>query len=89
MVYCLIKFGAKWCGPCRKIAADYYALISQSVYADIKFNEVDVDDSPDVSEEYSVTSLPTFILLKDSVEIGRVAGANLPGVRELLDSACE
>lgn len=86
MDYHIIKFSAEWSEPCRRIAADYRTLISQSVYANIIFSEIDVGEEEDAIVKYSIEAMPTFVLLKDDVEIGRVIGANLPGVRTMLDS---
>ncbi len=40
----IIKFGADWCGPCKKIAPAYYEFI-RSNPANIVFADIDVDDN--------------------------------------------
>lgn len=83
----VIKFSAKWCGPCRKMATDYNALISQAIYSQIEFSNVDIDESPDDATDYNITSLPTVVVTADGKEIGRHIGANITSIRALLDSA--
>jgi thioredoxin 1 len=43
----IIKFGAEWCGPCKKIAPTYKKFISKSAN-NIICADIDVDDSIDL-----------------------------------------
>ena len=78
----LLKFSAKWCGPCKAVHPRFLEMIQQS---SIPCYHVDIEDDPhDLSKAFSVTKLPTFLLLQDGDEVGRVEGANLERVAELL-----
>nr|WP_276531344.1 thioredoxin family protein [Fictibacillus nanhaiensis] len=41
----------------------------------IDFYSVDVDESPNLSKQFGVMSIPTMILFKDGNEVDRVTGA--------------
>jgi thioredoxin 1 len=74
----VIDFFAPWCGPCKRIAPVYVELAEK--YSQITFLKVDVDESEDIGSKYSIESLPTFVFLKDGVEVKRIEGADLRGL---------
>ena len=41
----------------------------------IKIGKINVDDNSEISEKFGISSIPTFILLKDGKEIERMNGA--------------
>ena len=45
-------------------------------YTDARFYKVDVDEIPEVAQEWSVRAMPTFLLFKDGEKAGEVVGAN-------------
>lgn len=70
----VIDFTAKWCGPCRQMAPVLEALARE--YAGrAQFAAVDCDDEPQIAQRYNVRSMPTFVLLRDGREVGRIVGA--------------
>jgi thioredoxin 1 len=70
----LIDFFATWCGPCKRIASVYEELANK--YNKVTFLKVDVDESEEVASKYSIESLPTFVFLKNGVEVKRIEGAD-------------
>lgn len=69
----IVDFFATWCGPC-KLAEPVLEELSE-VYKDkVLIMKLDVDASPVNSQEYGVMSIPTTILFKGGVEMGRVVG---------------
>jgi thioredoxin 1 len=58
-----IKFGAKWCGPCKKISPFYENLSLK--YKQSIFLSIDVDKVSDVSNNYMVSSLPMFSVIQN------------------------
>lgn len=83
--YVFIDFSAEWCGPCKKIAPEIEELAEE--YEDtIKFVKIDCDNFKPLAGGYGVKSLPTFILLHDGEEVGRVKGANIEKVKAMLKS---
>tara|TARA_R110000796_G_C14204002_1_gene392257 strand:+ start:80 stop:343 length:264 start_codon:yes stop_codon:yes gene_type:complete len=68
----IIKFSAKWCGPCKAYKIIFDDVIS--VYPDITVMEVDVDELPDITKKYGITSIPTTVINKNNVELDRLKG---------------
>lgn len=82
----IIKFGAKWCGPCNQIAPQFDQLARNSA-GDVYMLSVDIDEVPDAATTFSVTNLPTFTLVVDMVTKATIIGANLPKLRQLVYKA--
>jgi thioredoxin 1 len=80
----VIKFSASWCGPCRVCAPAYHRLEKEIAPGHVDFHEVDVDEDDRTSSAYKVSSLPTFVLLLDGLEVQRIVGANVDQVRKEL-----
>ncbi|EKM61381.1 uncharacterized protein PHACADRAFT_83237 [Phanerochaete carnosa HHB-10118-sp] len=70
----VIDFHATWCGPCHMIAPTFEALSKQ--YQNVNFLKCDVDAASDVSGQYKVAAMPTFVFLKGSTKVDEVQGAN-------------
>ena len=83
----LVDFWAEWCGPCR-IAAPVIEELSGEYAGKVNVGKVDVDAEPELAGKYGVMSIPTVILYKDGLEIGRQEGfAGKPGYLQLLQKA--
>ena len=80
----VIDFYTTWCGPCKAIEP-YFQQLSET-YKNYTFVKVDADEAEDVCDKYQVNSMPTFILLKNDIEIGRVSGASRTSLETLLKS---
>ena len=70
----LVDCWAPWCGPCRAIAPvmDQLAAESQGSYRITKLN---VDENPQTSARYQISSIPTMLIFKDGKLIDRLVGA--------------
>ena len=79
----LLDFRAKWCIPCRKIAATLEKIAKER--PDIKICTVDIDEQPELASAFNVMSIPTLIVYKDGKSINRVVGGrDKEGILELL-----
>jgi thiol-disulfide isomerase/thioredoxin len=60
----IIKFGADWCGPCKKIAPTYKKFINVST-ENILFADIDVDENLDLymalKKHKMVQGIPVFL----------------------------
>jgi len=71
----VVVFGAKWCGPCKRMLPFVDGLAER--YKDrVRFIKVDVDEIPKVADKYDVSSLPTYLFLRDGREVYRVSSAD-------------
>ena len=70
----IIYFTAKWCGPCRSISP-YYSELSGE-FTNCVFLKCDVDDCSDVSDACNISSMPTFIFIKNMTKIETFSGVD-------------
>jgi thioredoxin 1 len=73
--YVVVDFTATWCGPCKAIAPKFEEFSNK--YKKWTFCKVDVDSASDISDEYSVSAMPTFVFIKDGKVIAKFSGANV------------
>ncbi|XP_017105762.1 thioredoxin-2 [Drosophila bipectinata] len=79
----VLDFFATWCGPCKMISPKLGELSTQ--YADnIVVIKVDVDECEDIAMEYNVSSMPTFVFIKNGVKVEEFAGANATRVEDVI-----
>jgi thioredoxin 1 len=64
---------ATWCGPCQQMAPIFEEL-SDELGSKYKFAKLNVDEAREISIKYGVTSVPTFIFIKDNVVQGKETG---------------
>ncbi|KAK9925137.1 hypothetical protein M0R45_033474 [Rubus argutus] len=79
----VIDFSASWCGPCRLIEPAIHAMAAK--FTDVDFAKIDVDELSDVSQEFGVQAMPTFVLLKNGKEVDRVVGAKKDELEKKVD----
>lgn len=68
-----VDFHAVWCGPCKMTEPIIDQLSGEM--SDIKFVKIDVDQNADVASQYSVFSIPTFLIFKDGKLVNQFVGA--------------
>ena len=64
---------ATWCGPCQQMTPIIEELESELGHT-YKFAKLNVDEAREISIKYGVTSVPTFIFIKDNVVKGKETG---------------
>ncbi|GKU97070.1 hypothetical protein SLE2022_279210 [Rubroshorea leprosula] len=69
----VIDFAASWCGPCKFMEPAVHAMANK--FTEVEFIKIDVDELPDVAQEFGVQAMPTFLLVKKGKEVDRVVGA--------------
>ena len=68
----VLYFTAEWCNPCERTRPVAEELRRDGV---IDFIFVDADTELELLEKFGVKSIPTYILLKDGLEVKRMNGA--------------
>ena len=66
----ILYFSSTWCGPCRA-----FKPLMESLQSEMFITFIDVDTSPQSAQTWNVRSVPTTIIVKNGMEIGRVVGA--------------
>ena len=69
----ILYFTADWCNPCKKTRPIVEELNREQIMA--KFFIIDVDSEIEMTKDFEIKSVPTFVVMKDSKEIHRVTGA--------------
>ena len=69
----VVDFYADWCGPCQMMAPVFEEL-SQEM-DNVKFVKINVDENSKLASQYSVFSIPTFLIFKEGEVIGQMVGA--------------
>ena len=69
----LIDFWAEWCGPCKEIALILEEIVDE-MKDKIKIVKINIDENPNIPNEYGIQSIPTLIILKKGSEISRKVG---------------
>lgn len=59
----LIDFSAGWCEPC-KMLAPVLEDVSEEMMERVAFYNVDVDENPDLAQQFGITSIPALVILK-------------------------
>ncbi len=70
----VIDFWAEWCGPCRAIGPVIEELATE--YAGkVNIGKVNVDNNPQVSMNYGITSIPAILFVKGGQVVDKLVGA--------------
>jgi thioredoxin 1 len=60
----LIDFWATWCPPCKVMGPVFEKFAEDADFGGVKFVQCDVDENPEVSGDFKITSIPTFAVVK-------------------------
>ena len=69
----LLDFYADWCGPCRMVTPIVDEIASER--SDIKVGKINVDNQPELAQQFRVMSIPTLVVLKDRKIVSQSVGA--------------
>lgn len=59
----ILKFGAEWCGPCKKMDPIIDQVATEN--PDVKITHLDIDKEREIPVQYAVLSVPTTLFFKD------------------------
>lgn len=66
----ILYFTAAWCGPCKSMSP----VITEALGEGLLITKVDVDSNPDLTLQYNIKSVPTFVVVENEREVKRVTG---------------
>ena len=71
----LIDFWAEWCGPCKEISP-ILEEIATEMKNKIRIVKINIDENPNIPNQYGIQSIPTLIIFKKGEPIAtKVGGA--------------
>ncbi|HTO15295.1 MAG TPA: thioredoxin [Edaphocola sp.] len=70
----VIDFWAPWCGPCLAIGPTIESL-AKEYEGKINVGKVNVDENPNLSVEYGITSIPCVLYMKNGEIVDKQVGA--------------
>lgn len=80
----LLDFWASWCGPCQiqgRILEE-----KESALEGAKICKCNVDENPELAEEFGVQTIPTLIVFKNGEAVTRVSGVTQEaGLKRMLN----
>lgn len=68
-----VDFYADWCGPCKMTGPIIEELAKE--LTNVKFVKINVDENPDLASQYSIFSIPTFLIFKEGKVVHQMVGA--------------
>lgn len=69
----IVDVFAPWCGPCRQVAPIFDEL-SKELSHKYKFVKLNIDEERDIAIQYNISSIPTFLFIKNGKIIGKETG---------------
>jgi thioredoxin 1 len=84
----LVDFWASWCGPCRMFGPIFEKASEK--YPDAVFGKVDTEAQQELAATFKIASIPTLMIIRDSIILFAQPGA-LPeaALEELITKASE
>lgn len=70
----VVDFWAEWCGPCRAIGPVIEEL-SKEYAGKVQVGKLNVDQNPEVSVNYGITSIPAILFFKNGEVVDKLVGA--------------
>ena len=70
----VVDFWAPWCGPCLALGPTIDAL-SKEYDGKVNVGKVNVDENPQLSVNYGITSIPCVLFIKGGQVVDKQVGA--------------
>lgn len=69
----LVDFWAVWCGPCQMVAP-VLAEIAEENEGKLKVGKVNVDEQPELAQQFGIMSIPTMIVFNGGEATAKTVG---------------
>lgn len=69
----LLDFWATWCGPCRMLSP-IVDEIANEVEGKAKVCKINVDEQPDLAQQFGIMSIPTLVFMKNGEIVAKEVG---------------
>ena len=68
----LVAFWATWGGPCRMLSPTVEEIAAEN--SDIKVGKVNVDEQPELAQQFNVMSIPMLVVFKNGQAVNSSVG---------------
>lgn len=83
----LVDMFATWCGPCQMMGPVVEEL-AEDYEGSVKVGKLDIDQESEIAAQYSVMSVPTFLVFQGGEVKGKLIGAvSKDQLQKLIDQA--
>jgi thioredoxin 1 len=65
----LLKFSARWCGPCKALTALFDDEKEVFDKAGVEVQEIDIDNHANLTKDYDVRAVPYLVLLDSENQV--------------------
>ena len=69
----LLDFYAAWCEPC-KMLDEILENVTNEIGKRLKISKIDIDQQPQLSARYAISSVPVLVLLRNGKAVWRMNG---------------
>jgi len=70
----VIDMFAPWCGPCQQMLPIFDEL-AKELEDKYKFVKINIDNNRELAVQYNVSSIPTFVFIKEGKVIAKETGS--------------
>ena len=60
----IVDFYADWCGPCKMMSPVIDSIAEEGI-VNLKVGKINVDENPNLAEQYGIMSIPTILIFKE------------------------
>ena len=68
----LVDFWASWCAPCMMLSPVIAEIAAE--HPEIAVGKVNVDEQPELSSEYGISSIPTLLVFRNGEIVNAAVG---------------
>ena len=65
----VLRFTASWCQPCKTMKN-----MLEEIKPTMPVEVIDIDVSPDIAMDFGIRSVPTLVMMDETIEMKRLTG---------------